>query len=471
MNLDNKIFKILIVDDEPEYREVLQMILDDQGYTTDTAPNGEEALEKLKKNEYNLVLTDLIMGEIDGIELLRRIKSDYEHVQVILITGYGTIQNAVEAMKKGAFTYFIKSHEPEELLKEIKSVQKIIFSDKKVDNRISNKETTEFLLTTKNPNFQKVLDIAEKAAKSSANILILGESGVGKEVFARYIHDCSYRSNNTFIPVNCSTFSDNLLESELFGHKKGSFTGAVDSRKGRFECAEDGTLFLDEIGDISLNTQIKLLRIIETKSIQRIGSNNSIKIDFRLITATNKDLEKEILAGTYREDFFYRISTIVIEIPSLRERKEDLPALIDFFMEKSKVEMNKNILSIDKGVMEFLLSYDYPGNIRELKNIIDRLVILSEGSTIREKDLPKCREYHMNKVKHKVLKPNNTSNLNIDVAEDVKPLKDVRKEVEAEYIEKVLLICNNNITEAAKKLSISRRQLFNKICEYNLKNQ
>lgn len=470
MNSKNKLLKILIVDDEPEYREVLQMILDDQGYSTDMASNGEEALEKLKKDKFHIVLTDLIMGQIDGIELLRIIKEKYVDLEVIIITGYGTIQNAVDAMKKGAFTYFIKSHEPEELLREIKNIQTRIFSNDKMDSPLVKEKSHGFLLTTNNHRFQKVIDIAEKVAKSDVNILILGESGVGKEVFARHIHNCSSRNTSSFIPVNCSTFSDNLLESELFGHEKGAFTGAVDKRKGRFESAEGGTLFLDEIGDVSLNTQIKLLRSIETKNIQRIGNNTTFKIDFRLISATNKNLEKEILNGLFREDFFYRISTIVIEIPPLRERKEDLCALINFFMEKSKKEMNKDIISIDKGVMDFLLSYDFPGNIRELKNIIDRLVILSEDCRIQEKDLPKCRECYMPDVKIKEINPNK-NNLNITTNQYVKPLKDVRKEIESEYIEKVLLMCENNITEAAKKLCISRRQLFNKVCEYGLKNK
>jgi len=453
MNLENKLFKILIVDDEPEYREVLQMILDDQGYSTDIASNGEEALEKLKKDNFHIVLSDLIMGQIDGIELLRRIKEKYIHMEVIIITGYGTIQNAVEAMKKGAFTYFIKSHDPEELLREIKNIKKRILSNDRMNNSLVNEKSDDFLLTTNNPRFQKVIDIAEKVAKSDVNILILGESGVGKEVFARHIHNCSNRNSNSFIPVNCSTFSDNLLESELFGHEKGAFTGAVDKRKGRFESADGGTLFLDEIGDVSLNTQIKLLRSIETKNIQRIGNNTTLKINFRLISATNKNLEKEILNGLFREDFFYRISTIVIEIPPLRERKEDLPALINFFMEKSKQEMNKDIISIDKGVMDFLLSYDFPGNIRELKNIIDRLIILSEDCRIQEKDLPKCREFYITDNKTNEL---NTKNLSITTNQDVKPLKDVRKEIESEYIEKVLLMCDNNITEVAKKLCISK---------------
>lgn len=469
MNIENNLFKILIVDDEEEYREVIQMILDDEGYSTETAKSGEDALEKLKTNQYHLVLSDLIMGEMDGVELLKFIKENYSKIEVILITGYGTIQNAVEAMQKGAHTYFIKSHRFEELLEVIKKLKEsiLIYSEFAELNPINKEFQTDVMLTTKSPSFKKIIDVAEKAAKSDVNILILGESGVGKEVFARHIHNHSNRSNKEFVPINCSSFSDNLLESELFGHEKGSFTGATSTRVGRFELANEGSLFLDEIGDISLNTQVKLLRTVEMKNVQKIGSNESVRVNFRLITATNKNLENEIVAGTFREDFFYRISTITIEIPPLRERKEDLPMLINFFLDRSKGQMNKDIKSIEDKVMDFLFSYDYPGNVRELKNIIDRLVVLSENGKIYEKDLPKIRESQIQERKIEDASIKINTNVNIDSS--IKPLKDIRKEVESEYIEKVLLLCDNNISEAARKLCMSRRQLFNKICEYKLK--
>jgi DNA-binding NtrC family response regulator len=470
MKLENSLVKILIVDDELEYREVLEMILSDKGYTTDTAASAEDALVKIKDNEYHIVLTDLMMGEMDGIDLLKEIKEKQKDVEVILITGHGTINNAVEAMKMGAYTYFIKGHKSEELLKEVKKIESKILL--KIGNKMLDESSNDsnFMLKTNNKHFKKILDIAKKAARSSVNILILGESGVGKEVFASHIHNASNRNEKPFIPVNCSSFSDNLLESELFGHEKGSFTGATTKRHGRFEKSHEGTLFLDEIGDISLSTQVKLLRTIETKNVQRIGSNDSIKVDFRLITATNKNLQNEIAAGNFREDFFYRISTITIEIPPLRERKEDLEMLIDFFLQKSKKSMNKEIDKIENGVMDFLLSYDYPGNVRELKNIMDRLVVLSEGGIIREKDLPICREVGFTET-NTVDLDEDKDILRMKKSKMIKPLKDVRKEIEAEYIEKVLLICENNISEAARKLCISRRQLFNKICEYGLKDE
>ncbi|MZQ74938.1 MAG: response regulator [Peptoclostridium sp.] len=446
-------FKILIVDDELEHREVLQMIVEDNGYAAETAASGMEALEKLDNGSFQLVITDLIMEGMDGIELLEKIKAKHDKLEVIIITGYGTIENAVMAMQKGAFTYFVKGHDPEELLREIKKLTGS--SSKQEEHELDLESDSNFMLRTKNKKFNKVLQIAKKAAQSNINILLLGESGVGKEVFSRYIHNCSQRKDMTFVPVNCQAFSDGLLESELFGHEKGAFTGAVEQRKGRFEAAHGGTLFLDELGEISLSTQVKLLRAIETKIIEKIGSNRPIDVDFRLICATNKNLRKEISKGSFREDFFYRISTISIEIPPLRERREDIPLLLDFFLEKASFKFNQKISRIEEGVMDFLISYDYPGNIRELKNIIERLVVLSEDGVILKRYLPEL-EHCLDEDEE-------------DHMENVRPLRDVRRDLESRYIKKVLEMCEDNISEAARKLEISRRQLFNKIGEYGLK--
>lgn len=341
-----------------------------------------------------------------------------------------------------------------------------------VSTQIEVDESTEtdFMLNSKNDKFKEIIEMAKKAASSNVNILILGESGVGKEVLAKYIHRCSDRENNKFVPVNCSSFSDSLLESELFGYEKGSFTGASERRIGRFESADNGTLFLDEIGEISLSTQVKLLKNIETKTVQRIGSNKSLKIDFRLICATNRILEKEIQENRFREDFFYRISTITIRVPPLRERREDLEMFIDFFLKKSEVEMNKKIVDLEEGVMDFLINHKYSGNIRELKNIISRLVVLSENGVIRKKDLPIQKRDHLSFYESKDVL-NKQEHVNVTDTYDIKPLKDVKKEVEEEYILKVLALCDNNVSEAARKMSISRRHLFNKIAEYKMRDQ
>ncbi|WP_276632823.1 sigma-54-dependent transcriptional regulator, partial [Terrisporobacter hibernicus] len=370
--MDN--FKILVVDDEIQYQEVINMILQSEGYKTKVASSGEEALEILKKEEFNLVLTDLKMNGMDGINLLEEIKNNYTNTYVMLITGFGTIKNAVEAMKKGALGYFIKGSNPAELLREIEKVKKECESTKKVE-MVNNK----FLLDTKNYNFRKILKIAKKAASADVNVLITGESGTGKEVMARFIYENSKRKNEKFVPVNCQAFSSGLLESELFGHEKGSFTGAFNKRIGRFEEAHGGTLFLDEVGDIDLNTQVKLLRVLENRTIEKIGSNKPIDVDFRLICATNKDFYEAIENKEFREDLFYRINTISIHLPSLKERKEDLPMLIDFFLKKSSAKYNKKIIKVEDDVINHLLNYEYKGNIRELKNILDRLVVLSEN--------------------------------------------------------------------------------------------
>ncbi|KDR94983.1 DNA-binding transcriptional response regulator, NtrC family, contains REC, AAA-type ATPase, and a Fis-type DNA-binding domains [Peptoclostridium litorale DSM 5388] len=384
-------FNLLIVDDEEEYRDSLRIILESEGYLVDDAASGEVALDMLKSKDYDLVLTDLMMKGIDGIELVVKIKAVKPHMDVIIITGYGSIKNAVEAMKKGAFSYFVKGHDPEELIIEIEKLRKL--KELERENSIYREQNKEldFMLDTKSPKFKRAIEIAQKAAVSNVNILILGESGVGKEVFAKYIHSCSERKEGHFIAVNCHALSESLLESELFGHEKGAFTGAMEKKKGKFEAAHDGTLFLDEIGDATLSTQVKLLRTIENKRIERIGSNRSIDVNFRLVCATNKELEKAIREGEFREDLFYRISTITIEIPPLRERKEDIPKLIEFFFGKSKVEMKKDITEIEEGVMNFLILHDYPGNVRELKNIVERLVVLSEGGVVREADIPRSK--------------------------------------------------------------------------------
>ncbi|ATW27900.1 sigma-54-dependent transcriptional regulator [Candidatus Formimonas warabiya] len=453
MKRDSRPFRVLIVDDEREYREVLRLILAEEGYLAETAASGFEALSKLKMVPFDLVLTDLMMAGMDGVELLKNIKKSQRRVDVIIITGYGTIENAVEAMKKGAYSYFIKGNDPVDLMKEINEIRNGKGAEhEQKSGQKSEFDLAQFVLETKNKQFKRVLDIAGRAAESNVNILILGETGVGKDVLAQFIHEHSGRARMRFVPVNCQAYAEGLLESELFGHEKGAFTGALERRKGRFEAAHGGTLFLDEVGDIPLTTQVKLLRVIENKKVERIGSNELIPVDFRLISATSKDLAHEILAGRFREDVFYRISTITMEIPPLRSRKEDLPALIDFFFQKSQKEHGKEIRKIDAGVKEFLLSYDYPGNIRELKNIIERSVVLSQRGEILCTDLPEMEERKGDGGRNQAIK-----------------LKEMRRHVETNYIKQVLGFCNHNITESARILGISRRQLFNKITEYKIR--
>ncbi|SHJ33849.1 DNA-binding transcriptional response regulator, NtrC family, contains REC, AAA-type ATPase, and a Fis-type DNA-binding domains [Dethiosulfatibacter aminovorans DSM 17477] len=450
-----KEFSILVVDDQMEYRDVLKLILEESGFAVDTADSGENALEKIQNTEYDLVLTDLIMDGMDGIELLRRIKYLNNKIEVIIITGYGSIENAVHAMKEGAFSYFIKSHNPDELLSEVRKVIQLKDLEKESKTTKNLGIISDFYLETKSRTYRKTLQIAKKAAQSNSNILILGESGVGKEVIAKYIHKNSDRKDLTFVDVNCHGFSDTLFESEFFGHEKGAFTGAVDRRIGRFELADKGVLFLDEIGNISFSAQSKLLKAIESKKIERIGSNKVIDIDFRLITATNKNLTEEIENGTFRDDLYYRLSTITINVPPLRKRREDIQSLFYYFVRKYSLELDKDIIDIDEAIINHLNQYDFPGNIRELKNMTERLVVLTEDGILRLSDLLET-----------------SSDNNKDVSKldkEIVPLREIRKEAESNYIKKVLEICEYNVSESARQLGISRRQLFNKISEYSLK--
>ena len=316
----------------------------------------------------------------------------------------------------------------------------------------------KFFIETKSPSYQRALHNCERVAMSNSNVLLIGESGTGKEVAAQYIHACSHRSENPFIAVNCSSFTESLLESELFGHEQGAFTGAVRSRTGKFELAQNGTLFIDEVGDINLTTQVKLLRAIESKEIEKIGSNDRKQINFRLLTATNKDLSEEVRKNAFREDFFYRISTIVIRIPPLRERKEDLEDMIWFFLKETQLENNIHIHDIDSSVWTFLMNYEYPGNIRELKNTIDRMVVLSEDGVITREGIPLLYNLHKK-----------DSDQSFDTAfDDLVTWKDFKSVTEKNYLTRVLNETNGKVNEAYKILGISTRQIFNKIAEYSI---
>ncbi|ABW20356.1 sigma-54-dependent transcriptional regulator [Alkaliphilus oremlandii] len=449
-----EVTKILIVDDEREYRETYRMILESRGFSVGEAETGVKALEKLEEEYYPIVLCDVIMPGIDGLEVLKKIKETYDKsVEVIMVTGYGGVETAVQAMRMGAFGFFVKSHNPEALLIEIGKAKRIINLQKK-QNMYSDAENNErYLYQSKNAKMKEILEIVDKVADTSSNVLLLGESGVGKEVLAQKLHDKSSRNTMPFVAINCQYFSDNLLEAELFGHEKGAFTGAKDKRIGRFEEANGGTIFLDEIGEISLNTQVKFLRVLENRKIERMGSNKQIDVDFRLISATNKILADEVKNNSFRQDLFYRINTITIEIPPLRERKEDLLDMIYFFVNMYKKELKKDIRDIDKQTLEYLLHYDYPGNIRELKNIIERLFVLSKDGILRLQSAIEKEFDGKSTIKDDCIMDFNSA----------------RYAFEKDYFLKALMHFNYNISQTARAVGISRRQLFNKINEYNLR--
>ena len=456
MNREN--FNILVVDDEKDYCDVLKMILTGKGYKVDTCGNGQEAVEKLEKKSFDLVITDLCMPVMDGRQLLEEIKKREWDTEVIMLTAHGTIEKAVDAMKAGAYSYVTKGRDPEELFMEVRKLRDA--RKMKKDNAIlKEKLNGNFMLESRNKKYRQMMELAERAAQSDSNILILGESGTGKEVLASFIHQKSKRKEANFMELNCQALSESILESELFGHEKGAFTGADRRRIGLFEASNGGTLFLDEIGGVSVNLQAKLLKAIENKQIYRLGSSTPINVDFRLITATNHNLRKDMGDGSFRDDLFYRISTIVLELPPLRERPEDIPLFIQYFFDKYQREMNKRITDVENSVKELLTGYSYPGNVRGLKNIIERLVVLSEKGEIREAYLPSD-----------VVKNQRTARQVQSEAMDLTiSLKEYRGKVEKAYIASLLERYPKDMNKVAEILDISRRQLFNKLVEYELK--
>lgn len=452
--VEKKGYKILIVDDEIEYQKVLSLILSDVGYDIASCSNGNEALEHIENNIVDLVLTDLKMPVMNGVELIKRIKEKYYDVDVIVMTAFGSIESAVDSIKYGAIDYFVKSGDMKELVMKVDRLAKIHRLERKSSFLLKNQNETEIFIESKNAEYLKLLEMCKRAADTGINILLLGESGVGKEVIANYIHRLSNRIQEPFVPVNCQVFPEGVIESELFGHEKGSFTGAIDTRIGKFEQANHGTLFLDEIGDLPIVTQGKLLRAIESRKIERLGSNKSIDLDVRFISATNKDLSKQIVEGDFREDLLYRINTLTLNIPPLRERREDLPSLIKFFIKKIEMDQKKKIKKVDDEVMDFLLGYNYPGNIRELKNITERMIALSKDGvvTVNEILMP------IGCVDKKKLINNNCE----------KTLKKARSNFEKTFISEALKNNNGNVTKTADELEISTRQLWNKINKYDI---
>lgn len=450
-----KNYNILIVDDEKEYQNVFSLILKSRGYDVMTCSGGEEALGILNENSIDLVMTDLRMPGMDGNELILKIKEKHPDVSIMVMTAYGTIENAVESMRNGAQGYFMKGSNPEIMAVEIDKLYEM--KRLQISNSIFKKEalSDEPYLKTKNAEFGEILRVCEKAAESDINVLLMGESGVGKEVLANYIHNKSDRRDKHFVPVNCQAFSAGVVESELFGHEKGAFTGANEKRIGRFEEANEGTIFLDEIGDLPIDTQSKLLRALESRKIERVGSNKEINLDIRIISATNKSLEEGIAKGTFRQDLLYRINSLEITIPPLRRRREDLPELIEYFINKISKEQKKNISGVEEQTMKLLLEYDYPGNVRELKNIIERMIVMCDDGLVKKSD---------------ILGSGKIFGREDVTAQDYSmTLKDARNHFEKDYLENVISRNNGNVSSAARSLDISVRQLWNRIKELDVK--
>ncbi len=451
--MDKKMCNILIVDDEKDYRETLDYLFTTDGYSCKKASSGSEALEMARSEYFHIVVTDIMMEGIDGVEFLKQIKHQYhDEVEVIMVTGYGSVETAVETIKMGAFGYFIKSHDPEELIKEVEKAWLVIKA--RHAHAVFESNTATDFVEGSSPKIKKLWGLARTIAKSNANVIITGESGCGKEIIAQQIHKLSNRSGKKFLPINCQSLPTNLIESELFGHEKGAFTGANELRIGKLEQCAGGTVFLDEIGDMELSIQIKLLRVLENRQIERIGSNKAINVDFRVISATNKNIKEQIRDSKFREDLWYRINTFEIHVPPLRERREDIPELVEYFIRKYIAESGKTVSGIDEKTCEFLKNYDYPGNIRELKNIIERLFILAgPGNKL---SIDSWHEDYSKSESELVYTTN-------------KKYKDAKQDFEREYLKQALVRTNWNITATANNIGLSRRQLFNKIQELGIK--
>ena len=383
-------YRILVVDDDPDIRETMTTLLTMNGYVATTVGDGPAAVEEVRKDKYHMMITDLMLPQMSGIELIKNVRKINQEMQCIIITGYATVATAIEGMKAGAFDYLMKPFNASEVLLLVKRA--LEFQNLKVENAqlkrsLEGKYCFDNLLGV-SEGIKGVCSLIEKVADTDSTILILGESGTGKELVARTIHFNSSRRNKPLIPINCGAIPENLLESELFGHEKGAFTGASSMRVGRFELADEGTIFLDEIGEMSPTLQVKLLRILQQKEFERVGGTKTIKVDVRIIAATNIDLEKAVMENKFREDLYYRLNVIPIVIPPLRERTDDIPILIEHFIRHFNKTKKKKIEGFTKEVMEFLISYKWQGNIRELENLIERLVILKGEGIITAEDLP-----------------------------------------------------------------------------------
>lgn len=382
--------KILVVDDEEIIRESLSFVLKKEGYTVEEAENGNAAYDKILADSFDIVITDLEMPGMKGIQLIQEIQRLNIQTAVIIITAYGSLDTAISALRNGASDYILKPIEFDEILIKIKKLFEI--KDLLLENRILKKEiqrTYDFEnIIGKSPLIKNIYEMIDSVADTDSTVLITGKSGTGKELVARALHYKSKRKGKAFIPVNCGAISENLIESELFGHKRGAFTGAISEKEGFFKASDGGTLFLDEISELPLNMQVKFLRVLQEREFTPVGSTSPINVDIRFIASTNRDLKQEIRNAKFREDLYYRVNVIEINLPSLKEREEDIPILADHFLNKFRKEMNKNIKGIDNEAMRGLVNYEWKGEVRELENVIERAVIFAKGDFITLKDLP-----------------------------------------------------------------------------------
>ena len=437
---------ILIVDDEESVRDSLYNWFIEDGYDVDCAENAKKALSILESKNFDIILADIKMPGMDGLEMHRRIKSLNRDSIVIIMTAFASVDTAVQALKDGAYDYITKPFDPDDLSHLIRNATSQISlkaENEALRDRVINLENVEDLIGNSEAMIE-VLEEVKRVAQSNSPVIITGESGTGKELIARAIHSNSQRKFFPLVTVHCGALTESLLESELFGHEKGAFTGATYNRKGRFEMADGGSIFLDEIGTISAKMQIELLRVLETKTFVRVGGNKEITSDFRIICATNKDLNEMVKEGKFREDLYYRLNVVNIRIPPLRERIEDIPMLVNHFIEKYCTSMSRNMISIHPAALKRLEMYDYPGNVRELENMIERAIVVGNDKEIRVRDLPFQSEH---------------------TSHSIEGLSDLEKR----HIAQILNKYDWNISRSAKALKVDRVTLYNKIKKYDLK--
>lgn len=445
-------FAIAVCDDEKNIRDLFREVLEDEGYNVVSAKNSDELFKLISLYDIKIIFLDIILENENGIDVLEKIKKEFPDIEIIIISGHGTIDLAVKATKLGAFDFLSK---PVTIDYIIQAVKKIMYVKKLKEENIKLKARTllEDDFVGESEEIKKIKKMIKIVAQSDSKVLITGENGTGKELVARLIHLYSPRKNNEFVEINCAAIPSTLIEAELFGFEKGSFTNAVKTKIGKFEIADGGTLFLDEIGDMGLDTQVKVLRVIQDGRFTRIGGVNTIEVNVRIISATNKNLEEEIKKNRFREDLYYRLNVIPIHLPALRERREDIPLLIKYFINKIKSTGNLRFKDFTQDAYNFFKNYDWPGNIRELKNIIERVNILSTSEYVDIKDLERII---INVEKNRYYDIEN------------KPLRNLKEEFEKNIIEKRLKQFDYNITKTAQSLQIERTNLYKKIKKYNI---
>lgn len=445
--MDQKHSKILFVDDEPSMREMVSILLKRQGYEVETAHSGRQAIARIDEGgSFDLVITDLVMDRGGGMEVLATAKKKLPHAEVIVVTAYGTAETAVEAMKKGAFDYLSKPFIVDEFVLTVRKALerlRLLRENATLRERVRGKYRFSDIVG-RSPSMREVIDLARRAAETSATVLVSGESGTGKELLSRALHSGSTRAAHPFVAVNCGALPEALMESELFGHVKGSFTGASENRVGLFKAADGGTIFLDEVGELPLPLQVKLLRVLQDRMVRPVGSSVEQEVDVRVVAATNQDLEQLVAGGRFRTDLFYRLNVIRLHIPPLRERREDIPALAELLRDRFSLEWGRPVPELSKDALEALVYHDFPGNVRELANLLERAATLCQGPKIEAADFP--------------IAPPKPGGLSLRAFSDVgMDLEKTLEETERAYIEQALAKVGGNRTKAAELLGVTYR--------------